>query len=106
MFRLPKPDEKFPTQVTVRVPNGDEMIEAECTIVFECVSSKLAAELSLLGNAAFLRRVVHGWDGIEGPDGEPIPYDADNLETMVNVPYFAASAVDAYFGRFHLAKNS
>lgn len=106
MFRLPRPDEVFPTQCTVKSPKGAETVEAVCTLHYLCLASDEARKLSIQGNAPFLRKVLVGWgEEIHDEAGEPIPFTEANRERMIGVPYFAACAVDAYFERFHLTKN-
>lgn len=105
MFRIAKPDETYPTPVTVRAPDGGETVDAQCTLHFKCLPSDEAGKLALAGNAAFLRKVVTGWDDIAGTNGNALPFTKKNLEALLQIPYFAASAVDAYFERFHLRKN-
>ena len=47
-----------------------------------------------------------GETGIEDVDGGELPFSDEHLKAIVTVPYFAAAAVDAYYGRFFLQKNS
>lgn len=106
MFRLPKPDEVFPTAATIRCPQGAETLKAECTLHFVCLPSDEARALTMQGNAQFLKKVLVGWgEELLDEDGEPIPFTEASRDRMIRVPYFAACAVDAYFERFHLTKN-
>lgn len=106
MFRLPKPDEVFPTPCTVKCPDGAQTLQAECTLHFVCLPSDEARTLTLRGNVEFLKKALVGWGKeLLDTDGEPMPFTESNRDRMIRVPYFAASAVDAYFERFHLTKN-
>lgn len=61
-----------------------------------------------LNDQHFLKRVLVGWDGIEDVDGTPIPYSADNLARLFEIPYWRRCTIEAYF-RFSAAipeKNS
>jgi hypothetical protein len=89
--------------VTIDVPvpaGGTEPRLVEFS--FRLLPASKARRLLLEGDAAFLQGVIGGWQNIFSANGSPLPYSAENLDLLADVPYVARAIADAY-GRFSQA---
>lgn len=57
---------------------------------------EINATLTDGGEAGLLRKVVTGWEDVCDADGEPIPFGAETLDRLCEVPYFRRGVVDSY----------
>ena len=44
-----------------------------------------------------MQRVVTGWQGVHGEDGEPLPCTPENVARLCRVGYVGAALTEAYF---------
>lgn len=56
---------------------------------------RLQDESQTLRDADFASEIVTGWDGITDADGAPIPYSADALAQVMDLPYVTQGITDA-----------
>ena len=87
-------------------PSG-EWEPAEVTLHFRCLpSDRLKQWIEEGGDREFLMQVIAGWEGIHDQDGASLDCTDAHREQVVNIPYFAKAAIEAYFRRFDPPKNS
>lgn len=55
----------------------------------------LATERNLTIAEVMATKVV-GWQGVDGPDGEPVPYSPEGLAQLLDVVGMSSLAFDAY----------
>ena len=120
MFRFARQREVlWPVTVNVPADGGPEKIEIQVRYRLLTRSElaglsdriKAAAEagegevLSTLD--ALLAERITGWSGIAGEDGEALPYTADNLAALLDVPYLREAIETGLYSasRGALAKN-
>ena len=48
------------------------------------------------GDKAVFAEVIRGWGGIADESGEPLPFNADNLDQLAEHPGFAQAVFRAY----------
>lgn len=45
---------------------------------------------------SFMQDVAEGWRGVQGADGQPLPFTDDNLDALLDTPGLAQLAFEAY----------
>lgn len=107
MFRLPNPDEQFPTDVVVRAPSEDGWEDCSIQIHFRFRDSDRVRALVEDGDdGTFLEAVIGDWRGVCDEAGAEMPCTPANIARVASISYFARAVVDAYFARFDPGKNS
>ncbi|MCY3689258.1 MAG: hypothetical protein OXG90_09795 [Gammaproteobacteria bacterium] len=106
MFKLPRPDDTFPTRCVIEIPEGEKTVEAEIVAHFRVIGSKRWRELALKGDPDLLAAIVAGWDGVYDADGKtPLACNEANIRAAADIPYFSAGLARAYSDRFSPLKN-
>lgn len=105
MFRLPGPDDTFPTACTIEAPDGDRTVECEITIHFRVLPVEEYDRLARESLPELMTALIGGWDGVAGADGKPLSCTADNIRLAAGIPYFARGVLLGYAGRFSALKN-
>ena len=83
--------------VTVQVPvSGGKTQEQKFTAKFQ-LSKHDTQGLGKMGNTAFLKAVVVGWEGITDANNAPVPFNETNLELIATYDFIALGIVEAYF---------
>ncbi|WP_417345699.1 hypothetical protein [Ferrimonas sp.] len=104
MFRLMSEPAVKGWPCTIDVPaDGGQMVETHITLDFRLPPAEEHDQLLGLGNdRQFLTKVIQGWGNIGGADGEPLPFSQDNLNAVLDQPFFCIGALaafkDAYSG--------
>lgn len=104
MFTL---SDEFDWPVTVRAPKDGGFEEQTFTVRFRAITSgrakRLAEDLAPAAArdqerklADLLPDVVIGWRDVVDEDGAPIPFDADALERILDLPYVRVAVMAAY----------
>ncbi len=105
MFRLPHPDETFPTQCIIETPQGEKTVDCKITVHFRLLSPERFREATQAGDAAALSALIADWDEIEDEDGKPLPLNEDTIRRVSELPYFVIGVVKSYEERFAPLKN-
>jgi len=94
--------------VRVAVPSLDGGPDAELTADFRWLPADKARQAMDAGDAEFLRAVLAGWEGIEAPDGSPLPYGEAAIEALAATAHVTVALSRAYTSwlRGARAKNS
>jgi len=94
----------FKETVTVITPGG---VQQTFTAEFLYLDDKAIEEFVKLPNADGLRQVWKGWDGIVGPDDQPLPFSEPQRELFLGHAYITNAVLFSYLrGRQGLlAKN-
>lgn len=99
MLKIDKnPTFKTPVKVFVPVDNGQA--EQTFTAEFRALTRSEMATVDAVtseGADEFMRRVLVGWDGVVDSDGDPFPFNQQNLETMIDIPFVRQALSAAYF---------
>lgn len=109
MFRL-VPEGTFVAPVKLTVPGKDAKALVQFTFAHK---GKKALRTWIEASADrqdpdFLGEVVLGWQGVESPGGEPVPFTAQAFEQLLDAyPASAREIFDAYNAAYHeaAAKN-
>lgn len=102
MFKIAK-DRRVTWPVTIPVPQSGgsvqkHKIEAEFDILGQSrLEEVMQEDRNADQDAALLREVLVGWDGVAGENGEPMPFSAAALNDLVDIPYVRAALIRAYF---------
>jgi hypothetical protein len=48
-------------------------------------------------DAALLRYALVGWEGVQDPQGNPMPFSEENRDRLLEIPFIAAAIRAAYF---------
>lgn len=102
------PDYTFHWPVTVQMPEAGASRPAEFTALFRLVEEdELFARRGgdatpamsdlLAGERAALAERLLGWDGIETPDGTPLPFSPENRERLLRQRPIREAVAKAYF---------
>lgn len=90
--------------IEVREPlDGAAFKSHRVRVTFEILNKAEALEIVKQEDAPLLRRVVVGWGdesgrgGFDDESGAPIPFSAEALEQVVEIPWIAAALVRGYF---------
>ena len=103
MFKLPSPDERYPTDVQVMVPSPSGKPSAvSVEVSFRHVPTP---ELDGLTDAEVARLVVAGWSGIADHDGKALAFSPEALGRVCGVRWFVRACVEAYLERFDPPKT-
>lgn len=96
MFKLKLADAiRWP--VTIHVPaDGGTTQPIKVTGVFRPVTQARFNELVAQRDGDILKEVVLGWDGIADADGAALPFSAENLVTLVEIPYARMGFIQAW----------
>lgn len=90
---------KWPIAVLVPVDGGD-VEEQRITGLFQLLPQDEWNEtLDRGGDApdrALLEKVWVGWEGVHDKDKKPLPFSAEALQRLLNVPYVRLAAVRAF----------
>jgi len=82
--------------VTVSVPqDGGGTQNSEFTAVFDVITQD-AMDAVVLASADLLERVLIGWEGVAGEDGEPIPFATEAKKDLLNITYVRHALFSAY----------
>lgn len=84
---------QFNAEVTVVLPGGAEQV---FTGIFRYLDDKDVEVNLKKSNVEFLREIWIGWDGIIGPDDQPLTYDADMREQMLRHTYIHSAVLMAF----------
>ena len=104
MFRLPSPEDRWPTAVEVAVPRPDGKPEtAAFEVSFRYVAS---SEIAPLTDQEAAERVVAGWKDVADSDGKTLAFSEEALAAAADVRWWAKAVVEAYLERFDPPKNS
>lgn len=92
---------RFWWPVTVYVPADDgKYTKSEIRVRYRMAGQK-ALEAALLGGDGdhrdLMQEVIVGWEGIGNDEGDAMPFSADTLATLLDIPPFRYAAVRAYF---------
>lgn len=104
MFTL---SDVFDWPVTVRAPKDGGFDEQTFTVQFRAITSGRAKQLAKdLAPAAprdqerklgdLLPEVVIGWRDVVDEGGAPVPFDADTLARILDLPYVRVAIMSAY----------
>ena len=100
MFTI-REEHSFTWPVRVRVPSdgGKHRIESFNAVFREIGQERLdeilnGAEGAV--DAALLRDVVTGWEGVKDEDGNDVAFDDEKLQLFVRVPYVRAAMAEAF----------
>ncbi|ELR65843.1 hypothetical protein C942_00930 [Photobacterium marinum] len=97
MFQLVKERKVKNWPVKISVPmDGGEVRTCDMTLDFKLVDSDEFRQLSTQGDSKLFSEVVTGWSGIQGEDGESLPFNPDNLASACLNQHFTAGALSAY----------
>lgn len=105
MFRLPSPDETFPTRCTIHAPEGEKTVEREIVAHFRAISMKRFRELAAEGDEALFAEILDDWEGVHDAAGEPVVCDAAGIRIAAEAAWFAAGLVKGWLDRFGPEKN-
>lgn len=109
-FRLTK-EYRYPWPVKIRVPDPEragEIAEQEFTATFLAMpldeAEALDEEIDALKPRSqvhrrnyVLRRVLVGWDGVEGDDGAAVAFSPASLDAAIQHSWFRIGVYQAYF---------
>lgn len=102
---------KSPTfRATVTIETHDEkgrVSKETVTATYRRLNEDQLAELEGKRNADVCRDVLLGVDGMLDEEGQPVPYEGDNIEALLSIPpaTFALSAAFWQASRVGRAKN-
>lgn len=96
-------DRVFRHQITVTFPQTEDSAETvKFSVTFKALTRSQLAEFQVGshdGQAALLRAVIVGWDGIiDGRDGSdaPLPFSAEALELLLDDVWICRALMDGY----------
>lgn len=91
-----KDNREFSWPVTVHVPNADGGSDSfTFTAKFVVLDPDARRDLSLERDA-LLGAILHGWDGLEDEDGNPLAFDEGGIAAVARDPFLSAAIVMAY----------
>lgn len=107
MFRL-QPDPIFVAEVPITVPGAD----APAVIAFnfrhmgrrQLAAFRARVTADDLTDAQVLAEVIDSWRGVEGPNGEPVPYSITALEQLLDA--YAAATKEVWDGYLKALQES
>ena len=105
MFRLPKPDETFPTPCTIEMPEGPDTVEREITIFFRVLPITEYDRLARTDVADLLVALIGGWSEVYDAEEEPMACTETNIRAAAGISYFVRGVLLGYAERFSPAKN-
>ena len=93
MFQL-EPNPTFTAPVAIPLPGGET---ATIDFVFAHMGRKSLQEFLAAGkdlpDGEAVRKIVTGWNGVAGADGEPLPITDDNIAALLDNYHGAALAI-------------
>lgn len=105
MFKLPSPDDTFPTRCVIETPVGEESEDREIVIHFRVIAPERWDELARQGYTELARELIGGWQHVCDAEGAPLSCTAENVALCVAVPYFLRGVILGYAKRFSPLKN-
>ncbi len=86
--------ENWPTKV--KVPqSGGQVSYSDITLDLVVLTVTECAEV-IKGHKAYLKRVIRGWTDIVDDNGTSIRYTPENLDILVENPFFVMAVIRAY----------
>ena len=106
MFKLPSPEDSFPTQCAIEIPVRDSTETRKIVIRFRVVPSSRWDELVGQGTGDLFAEMIADWEHVYAADGEtPLPCSDGNIRLAADIPYFFAGVIKGYSDRFSPLKN-
>lgn len=102
MFKIAKSRcVKWPVTISVPQSGGTvqkHKIEAEFDLLTQSrLQEVMAADRNDDGDAALLREVLLGWDGVADEAGQPVEFSDEARNDLVDIPYVRAALIRGYF---------
>ena len=98
MFKLlQNPEFSHVVKVTIPVNGGHDV--QSFTARFRALSISATEQHNTLtaeGTAAYLREIFVGWDGVTDDQGEPIPFNDETRDRMLDVPFVRIALLETY----------
>lgn len=90
--------------ITIKEPEEGKAYKSHSIRVsFEVIGRTEAEDLTRAGDDSFFGRVIKGWGdengagGFKNEDGTNLPFTAENLSAVCDLPWINAGFVKAYF---------
>lgn len=94
MFKITS-EPKFTHTVTAFVPTDGGHEPQSFKATFRVLTDKDAEDISV-GDVEYLKRIVVGFDDIEGADGQPLPYSDALRDQLLALPYVRVALARTY----------
>lgn len=98
MLKIVKNPE-FSAQAKVTVPTDRGQVEHTFTVRFRALTRSEEAGYDAFNAAStddFIRKIVVGWDGLQGEDGKTLEFSAEALDLLIDLHYVRMGIVQAY----------
>lgn len=98
MFTLQtRPEFTHKVKVSVPVAGGHE--SHIFTARFRALTVSEAGRhdtMTVEGTNAYLREILVGWDEVIDPEGDPIPFNDETRDRMIDVPFVRVALLETY----------
>lgn len=116
MFKIEKPKDPIKWPISVRIPQDGGKVKksvfiAHLIFLTQAEYNQVFDDNPTDGDAALVRKVLVGWgetgntgneedikNGIVDAEGNPLKFNPENLETVIDIGYFRSSVVTDYIG--------
>ena len=106
MFKLPSPEDSFPTQCAIEIPVRDSTETRKIIVHFRVIASSRWDELARQGAGDLFVEIIADWEHVFAADGKtPLACGAENIRLAADIPYFFAGVIMGYHERFSPLKN-
>lgn len=85
----------WPVSINEPIDGGKVAIHP-CEIEFELLPQSEYELLAQDGDITLLERLVQGWRDILDERGEPLAFNEDNIQALLQVPYVRSSFLQGY----------
>jgi hypothetical protein len=107
-FRLTRPV-SYAWPVVITEPDNGQRIEFHLTVHYlyykQSQIAKLLGTLESKSYAQAVKPLICGWDGVFDDKGEPVPFNMENLETLLDIPGAAEALFETWIASIRPAQE-